>query len=45
MLIQLIKVEYYKYIYIYKEQFWSYKFTTNSNLNKKIENYKFKKNI
>ena len=43
MLIQLIQVEYYKYIY--KEQFWSYKFTTNSNLNKKIENYKFKKNI
>ena len=27
----------------YQEQFWSYKFTRNSNLNKKVESYKLKK--
>ena len=27
----------------YQEQFWSYKFTKNSNLNKKVESYKLKK--
>ena len=34
----------WKYIkFKYQEQFWSCKFTANSNLNKKVENYKLKK--
>ena len=41
MLIWPNKVEHYKTKH--QEQFWSGKFTSNSNLNGKVENYELKK--